>query len=84
MKKNKKQRMKMKKNKKQRIKIKINKKQMKESILLNSKDWLKKLIKKIKTSKSKYSSPPNPPKKRRQLKKFLNQRMRYQKILITY
>ena len=68
----------------QEMKMKINKKQRKKPNLLNSKGWLKKVIKKKKTSKSKYLCPPNLLKKRRKLKKLLSQRMRHQKILITY
>jgi|APGre2960657423_1045063.scaffolds.fasta_scaffold53134_1 hypothetical protein len=64
--------------------MKINKKQKKKHNLLNLKDWLKKVIKKRKTSKSKYLSPPNLLKKRRKLKRLLSPRMRHLKILIIY
>jgi hypothetical protein len=64
--------------------MKINKNQKKKPNLLNLKDWLKKVIKKRKTSKSKYLSPQNLLKKRRKLKKLLSPRMRHLKILIIY
>jgi hypothetical protein len=66
------------------MKTKINKKEKMKPNLLNSKDWLKKVIKKRRISKLKYLSLLNQLKKRRKLKSLLSLRMRLLKILIIY
>lgn len=64
--------------------MKINKKERKKPNLLNSKGWLKKVIKKRRILKLKYLFLLNRLKKRKKLKRLLHLRMRLLKILIIY